>query len=218
VQSPWGSNPVSLFKIYLISLTKKLSKISINLLDIKKSSRFNSSSSRTVGSRLSPASANSSSQQRGPPMAMGSRSLVQPVTTLLICLTSCSPAPMQTPHLQGLPAIVEAESVPYKVIRADAPSTFRVKVRNLSSTKVIISKVSTTCHCVQLGPLPISIAPEGHVAAKVTYDPRLDPDFYGGLSIGVIGTSSDGRDVLKADVLFDVRKPPHMRDVTMVPR
>jgi len=85
-----------------------------------------------------------------------------------------------------------------------ASASASIHFHNPGRAAVVIGRVETSCDCIRLGPLPLSIGPDGDATLGATFDLSAEPDFRGGLSVEVAGWNPEGLVVFRTRVLLDV--------------
>ena len=76
---------------------------------------------------------------------------------------------------------------------------------------VEVERIETSCHCVRVEPMSLSIEPGESTTLTVSFDPSEDPDFRGGLAVEVLGKDRDD------DVLFRTRVDLTVRSASATP-
>jgi len=63
---------------------------------------------------------------------------------------------------------------------------------NRGSLTLTIERIETSCACLSTTPGPIAIEPGGKKLLDIQFDPFVEPDFHGSLSIDVTGYARSG--------------------------
>ena len=84
-------------------------------------------------------------------------------------------------------------------------------LRNDSTEAVTVEAVESSCPCVRVSPLPARIDAGADRTLTVVFDPVAEPDFRGGLAVGLTGRTRDGAVVFSARIDIDVRDPAQPR-------
>jgi len=82
-----------------------------------------------------------------------------------------------------------------------------LSVRNTQDEAVTIERAETSCHCVNVGRVPVRLEPHETANLPVTFDPSEDPDFAGRLSVEVICYLTDGSISFQTKVNVEVGPP-----------
>lgn len=93
--------------------------------------------------------------------------------------------------------------------RAELPIT----LRNRTSRPLGIRRVETSCPCLRAEPMSFTVRPGESAEVRLAFDSSQEPDFRGGLSIGVVGYDSAGEAVFRTRVDLDVWAGPSARVV-----
>jgi hypothetical protein len=69
-----------------------------------------------------------------------------------------------------------------------------------------VASASTSCPCLGLEGLPVSIGPMESRHIVIRFDPTSEPDFRGSLSVGLEGRAVDGMVLFQTRVNLEVRQ------------
>jgi Protein of unknown function (DUF1573) len=81
----------------------------------------------------------------------------------------------------------------------------RFTLTNPGLESITIERVTTSCPCVEVGPVPVQIRPGKTESMEVKFDPAEEPEFRGRLSIEVSGLDPAGSIAFRTHIGIDVR-------------
>lgn len=141
------------------------------------------------------------------------RELVIP--TVAILLLSCEkserlpPAPQRNSSVTEVdaktPLSVKPDPVTLGVIPTGEKARATLLIINPGSERLELTNVRTTCPCVGLEGLPVSIEPGKSVELRVTFDPTEEPNFRGTLEVGLIGLGATGGKLFQTKVNLTIK-------------
>jgi len=123
---------------------------------------------------------------------------------LPLLLGSCSLEPATSGRSPTNLLTVKPHPLSLGKLRPHQPASASIHFHNPGRAAVVIGRVETSCDCIRLGPLPLTIGPDGDATLGVTFDPSAEPAFRGGLSVEVAGWNPEGLAVFRTRVLLDV--------------
>lgn len=116
-------------------------------------------------------------------------------STCFIVVGRCAPALAEP----GQPTVIIADSsrethlrIELGCIRRGGTARQTLVVANGSTTPALLARITTTCECLSVEPLPISLEPGGRQTIAIACDFSDDPDFTGSLAIEVALLDSSG--------------------------
>jgi hypothetical protein len=125
-------------------------------------------------------------------------------------LPACSLSDLPTTSTQLLGVadrleIVSPGPTSLGILPPGCPANGRLTVKNSTAASIKIARVETSCPCITVPHLPVAIASGTEHVLTVSFDPRADPDFRGGLSIDLKGYDPDGNVLFACRIEFEVR-------------
>ncbi|HWE39480.1 MAG TPA: DUF1573 domain-containing protein [Isosphaeraceae bacterium] len=96
------------------------------------------------------------------------------------------------------------ESLPLGTLAPGESARGILTLRNRRSEPLTVARVETTCPCIRLAPVPVTVAPNGEAMLRVEYDPSDQPDFRGELGVEVKGLDEVGQLIFETRVLVEV--------------
>jgi Protein of unknown function (DUF1573) len=115
---------------------------------------------------------------------------------------------LTTVAAQLFPLEVTPDPISLGTLEPGRSAVAKLTLRNSTSHPVLVSRVQTSCHCLNVAGQPTHIG-SGQVAdLTVKFDPTDDPDFRGGLSVDVLGHDPTGELVFQTRVRLEVRVQP----------
>lgn len=123
--------------------------------------------------------------------------------------TDASPRTLQAPPpSQSAPLIVSPEALSLGTLAPGESGRGTLTLRNRRSEPMTVARVATTCPCIRLAPLPLTVAPNGEATLQIEFDPSDQPDFRGALGVEIQGLDAGGQTLFKTKVLLQVASPP----------
>jgi hypothetical protein len=83
-----------------------------------------------------------------------------------------------------------------------------VLARNTQNASLVLDRIQTSCPCIRMASLPIRMEANETQDWTVSFDPSVEPEFAGRLSIEVVGYLVDGQIAFRTHVSLDV-EPAH---------
>ena len=126
------------------------------------------------------------------------------VPTVAILLVSCGQKERFVQQAPKTLLTVNPDPVSLGLISAGKSARATLTVTNSGGKRQQITNVRTTCPCVGLVGLPVSIEPGRSVGLTVIFDPTEEPDFRGTLGVGLIGMGATGDELFQTEVNLTV--------------
>jgi len=99
----------------------------------------------------------------------------------------------------GLPVAVGAEA-DLGALPPGRAGSGSLRVQNVSSERLTVERVETSCPCVVVRGLPVSLESNEARDLELSFDPSEDPEFRGALCVGATGFLSGGRVAFRTNV------------------
>ena len=105
---------------------------------------------------------------------------------------------------QRFPLKTSPAPIEFEVLEPGESVQTSLLVRNTQSVALALSRVETSCPCIEIAPVPIEIGPGAQETLTATFDSSSEPDFEGGLAVEITGYLADGRIAFRTQVKVDV--------------
>jgi len=100
--------------------------------------------------------------------------------------------------------VVSPRPISLGTLEPGRASVTTLTLHNPGPRPIIVERAETSCPCVSVSALPVSVRPNSTARLEVTFDPADEPDFRGRLAVDILGRGSGDVVLFRATVVVTV--------------